>query len=157
MRSGLSFDVESLDHDAVGGNCVACQFEGPATLAEDYDAIAEFAQFDFVGRAHKQRCATVCGLNKELVQVGLRGDIDTLRGLVEQQHLGLQPQPLPHNNLLLVSARQGRNTGFCRVGLDAKRPDPSVCFGTFAAGMDTATGQATAGRQVTGFVERTGS
>ena len=52
--------------------------------------------------------AVPCGgrLVDELVDVGLGADVHPLGGLVEDEHLGLQPQPAGQHDLLLVPAGQ---------------------------------------------------
>src|SRR5579859_6882935 len=79
---------------------------GDLPAPQDQHPMAEPDKFLVVGGDDNHGGAVGGGLVDELVDVRLSADVHALGGLVEDEHLGLHPQPAGQHHLLLVSAGQ---------------------------------------------------
>ena len=91
------------------------------------DAVAEDGQLLGVGRGHQDGRALASRRRHEVVDRGLRADVDALGRLVEQQDARLAAQPLRQHDLLLVAAaEQARAAAPGRRGRSSTRLDPAL-------------------------------
>src|SRR4051794_17544990 len=100
--------------DRLARELLARQFLVDATFAEDEDAVHELDVLVHLGREHHDRHTTLCEVGQQLVEIALGADVDTARGVVEQEHPRIRRQPAGHDHLLLVAAGEARD-GFLGV------------------------------------------
>src|SRR3954447_24983164 len=78
-------------------------------LAHDEHAVGQPEHLGQIGRHDHHAEPLGRQVADDLVDLGLRPDVDALRGLVEHEHLRLRRQPAGEEHLLLVAAGQRRH------------------------------------------------
>ena len=91
---------------------------GQASFVHDGDAIAEVQDLLHVAADHQDGHALARQAAQQPVDFRLGADVDAARGLVDDQHLRPERQPLRQHHLLLVAAAQGRGPDLDRRSLD---------------------------------------
>ena len=82
------------------------QLAGERAVAHHEDPVGHADQLGHLGRDHQDRDALAREPAHQVVDAGLRADVDAARRLVEDQHARLGRQPLGEHDLLLVAARE---------------------------------------------------
>jgi hypothetical protein len=82
------------------------QLAADAALAHDDYAIAHAQDFRQLGGDHHDRLALIGQAAQQLVDFGLRADVDAAGRLVEEQNIAVARQPLGDDDLLLIASRQ---------------------------------------------------
>ena len=116
-------DVERTRHDVGLVQIRAGKFAHDAPVIHDRDAVAAADEFVVVGRIEQDRRALIGELAHEPVELLLGADVDAARRIVEQDDARFGHQPFGDHDLLLISARQGRNGVGLRADLDLKALD----------------------------------
>src|SRR5579859_2114056 len=101
---------------------------GDLPAPQDQHPVAQPDKFLVVGGDDDHGGAVGGGLIDELVDVRLGADVHALGGLVEDEYLGLHPQPAGQHHLLLVSAGQigHRELAVPRAHVQAVQPHRHV-------------------------------
>ena len=96
-------------HDILLGDfdsCIAANLTRDDSLAHHDNALADANDFGQFARDEKHGHALAGELLNHCVNLRLCSDIHAARGLVEDEHLGIDLQPTRQKQLLLVAARQ---------------------------------------------------
>src|ERR1700722_17708862 len=91
--------------DKLFGGCFRA-IEDPSGLAvaHHHDAVRDAEDLVDLGRNHRHRATARREISDDTRDLALRADIDSTRGLVEQQHARIAQKPFAQHNLLLVTA-----------------------------------------------------
>src|ERR1700678_1229362 len=109
LTGGCQFDRMDTAHYRLAGRLVAMivgDLADQSKAVHDEDAVGERDHFGHIAGDEKNGCALAGDLADELVEVGLRLDVDADRRLVDDEDLRLRRQPFCDRHLLLIPARE---------------------------------------------------
>jgi hypothetical protein len=112
---------------SVIGERITGELAADLALAHDDDPVAEHGQFLDIRRDDHGADASIREITDRLMDLLPCADVDTTRGLVEEEHLDAGGEPAGDERLLLVAAGEPAD-GLVDVGrLDAQLPDELGC------------------------------
>src|SRR6185437_11808090 len=91
---------DSEHQNVVLGKVLALEETAHPAFMHDGDAIADADDLFHVARNHQDRDAGIGERAHDLVDLGLRADVDAASGLIEDDHLRTHGQPFPQHHLL---------------------------------------------------------
>lgn len=87
-------------------DCGSIEVERQPASIEHQDPVCQADQLGQLRRTEQHHTAFLCQLPDEQVELVFGADIDTARGVIEQQQARLCLQPPAQDDLLLIAARQ---------------------------------------------------
>ena len=85
----------------------------------DDDAVAHAKDFFHIGTDHENGDALLGECLRCAIDLGLRADVDSARGFVEDEHLRVHRQPFAQNDFLLIAAGEIHDLAMDAGRLDA--------------------------------------
>src|SRR5450631_3060040 len=91
-------------HDRLWCCLVGRKYRGDTALTHDSDAVREPKDLRELQRDHDDRLPSRGALVEKVVDLLLGAHIDTSSGFIEDQDIAVPGEPLPDDNLLLITA-----------------------------------------------------
>src|SRR5712691_711684 len=123
-------------HQRLLGELATLEFAGQAAFAQDENTVAQGDQFRQLTGGDDQAQAVAAEEVDQLVEFGLRADIDAARRIVQQQNFRLRAQPARDDAFLLVAAAEAGDRRLRPGRLHRQTDDRLLGRGPLAAAGD---------------------